>query len=356
MNSYERHELKDYENAKLRVPFAFDEERLCAPKTAEKGKHYFCPGCQDTVILKKGEVKAAHFAHKASKTCNQETIVHKTAKNLIVKMISDWKAGKTESPKLRRKCGFKFDFGLYGEKTCEETCDQPMPDKVEQAVTEYRMSNGFIADVALMVENEPALAIEIRVTHAVDENKAHSLSVPFIELDGHTVLEKPNHFDPIRDNKLNPFTCNTCKHAEPKFEDKVTKVVKQTRIKLPDRDSCYYRYGIDKCWNCQREIILYTWPGDDWDTSPPKKKPIPQTIKFCYSRTIGHKYWANTCPCCKRIQGDFFLYGSNLFPFSRNDMVDSPDAYRQDMQKIVFCARFNRMLEKTNPASTHCVK
>lgn len=348
MNSFERHELKDYENAKLRVPFAFDdEERLCVPKTAEKGKHYFCPGCRDTVILKKGEVKAAHFAHKASKTCSQETIVHKTAKNLVVKTISDWKAGKTESPKLRRKCGFKIDYGpLYGEETCEETYDQPIPDKVEQAVTEYRMSNGFIADVALMVENEPALAIEIRVTHAVDENKAHSLSVPFIELDGHTVLEKPNHFDPIRDNKLNLFTCNTCKEAEPKFEDKVAKVAKQTRIKLPDRDSCYYRYGINKCWNCQREIILYTWPGNDWDTSPPKKKPIPQTIKFCYSRTIGHKYWANTCPCCKRIQGDFFLHGSNLFPFSRNDMVDSPDAYHQDMQKIVFCARFNKMLDK----------
>ena len=73
-------------NVKLRVPFAFDDEKkLCDPETAEKRKRkrYFCPACQDTVILRKGEIKTAHFAHKVSEICNQETILHKTAKQLI---------------------------------------------------------------------------------------------------------------------------------------------------------------------------------------------------------------------------------------------------------------------------------
>ena len=39
------------------------------------------------------------------------------------------------------------------------------------------MPDGFIVDVALIIENEPAAAIEIRVSHAVDENKAKLLSV-----------------------------------------------------------------------------------------------------------------------------------------------------------------------------------
>ena len=65
------------------------EKRLYDPQSAEKGKSYFCPACQDTVILRKGKIKTAHFAHE---TCNQETIIHKTAKQLIVDVISDWKS------------------------------------------------------------------------------------------------------------------------------------------------------------------------------------------------------------------------------------------------------------------------
>lgn len=82
--------------------------------------------------------------------------------------------------------------------------DQALPDKVDRAILEYRMPEGSIVDIALMVANEAAAAIEIRVTHAVDENKAKSLSVPFIELDGQAVIENPTIFQPIRDHFL-PF-------------------------------------------------------------------------------------------------------------------------------------------------------
>lgn len=95
-------------NQKLKVPFAYDgEKRLYDPQTAEKGKQYFCPACEDSVILRKGEIKIAHFAHKVSETCNQETIIHKIAKQLIFNVISDWKAGKTNSPILKRSAHVK---------------------------------------------------------------------------------------------------------------------------------------------------------------------------------------------------------------------------------------------------------
>ena len=243
-------------SVKLRVPFAFDDEkRLYAPQTAEKGKHYFCPACKDAVILRKGEIKTAHFAHKVSETCNQETILHKTAKQCIVEVISDWKSGKIDAPILKRVC-----------EICRKSVDQPLPDKVERAVLEYRMSDGFVVDVALMVGNEPAAAIEIRVSHAVDENKAELLSVPFIELDGQSVLENPTIFEPIRDHFF-PFTCGVCKRAKALFQVKVNEIAKQTGIKLPDR---YYRYGFCECWRCKREIIVYAWPkASEWDNSAP---------------------------------------------------------------------------------------
>ena len=97
---------------------------------------------------------------------------------------------------------------------------------------EYRMSDGFIVDVALMVENEPAAAIEIRVTHAVEENKAKLLSIPFTELDGRKVIENPFAFEPIHDQFL-PLTCTACKQVKARFQVKVKEVAKQTGIELP---------------------------------------------------------------------------------------------------------------------------
>ena len=320
-------------SVKLRVPFAFDDEkRLYNPERAEKGKHYFCPACQDPVILRKGEIKTAHFAHKASETCNQETILHKTAKQLIVEVISNWKSGKMDSPILRRTC-----------QICHKSKDQPLPDKVEGAALEYRVTGGFVVDVALMVEDKPAAAIEIKVSHAVDENKASLLPVPFIELDGQAVIENPTVFEPIRDHFL-PFTCGTCKRAKEQFQVRANEIANQTGIELPNH---YYRYGFCKCWRCKSEIIVFAWPkASEWDHSGPKVKPIPQTIQYRYSKTVGGKYWVNTCPRCNSIQGDWFLFSEPDGPFfGIRCEENSQDAYHKDMQNIVGYAIYNGTLE-----------
>ena len=310
------------EKVKLKVPFAYDDEkRLYDPHTAEKRKYYFCPACEDAVILRKGEIKTAHFAHKASETCNQETIIHIIAKQLIIDVILDWKMGRINAPILKRQCNI-----------CSEHTDQPMPDKVEQASLEHKVNNGFVVDVALIVENKPAAAIEIRVSHAVDENKAELLSIPFIELDGQAVIENPTIFEPIRDHFM-PFTCKKCKQTIKQFDTIVNEIAKQTNVELPDR---YYRYGFWECWKCKREIILFAWPKtSDWDKSAPKVKPIPRTIQYRYSKTVADKYWVNTCPYCKSIQGDWFLFAYPGPFFGVHCKEDSQDAYNKDMQDIV---------------------
>ena len=319
-------------SVKLRVPFAFDDEkRLSDPQTAEKEKCYFCPACQDSVILRKGKIKTAHFAHKVSETCNQETILHKTAKQLIVQVVSDWKSGKIDSPILKRIC-----------EICRKSTDQLLPDKVERATLEYRVTGGFVVDVALMVANEPAAAIEIRVSHAVDENKAKLLSIPFIELEGQTVTENPTILEPIRDHFL-PLTCRTCKQAKERFQVRVSKISEQTGVKLPPD---YYRYGFCKCWKCKREIIVFAWPkSSEWDNSAPKVKPMPRTIQYRYSKTVGGKYWANTCPRCNSIQGSWFLFSDPDGPFFGTRCEEnSQDAYYRDMQDIVGYALYNGVL------------
>lgn len=319
-------------NVKLRVPFAFDDEkRLYDPYTAKKRKHYFCPACKDTVILRKGEIKKPHFAHKASETCNQETILHKTAKQLIVDAISDWKTDKIDAPVLKRTC-----------EICRQSKDQPLPDKVEDAILEYRMSEGFIVDVALMVGNQPAAAIEIKVTHAVDKNKAKLLSSPFIEVDGQKIIENPTVLEPIQDHFL-PLTCRACKQAKAQFQVKVKEISKQTGIELLGH---YYRHGFCKCWKCKREIIVFAWPKvSQWDNSAPKVMPIPQTVQYRYSSTVGGRYWVNTCPHCRSIQGDWHLFSDPDGPFFGMCCEEnSQEAYRKDMQDIIGYAIYNGTL------------
>jgi len=165
----------------LLIPFALDEKnRLYSPQDAQKGKSYFCPSCRKPVLLRRGDIKAAHFAHKADAACSQETVVHETAKLLIQKTIRDWKSGYSGAPIVRRECS-----------VCFSTADQPLPEKVEDAVLEHRLPNGLIADVALVTDNTVQAVIEIRVTHAVDADKASRLQTPFIELDGNEVLSDP---------------------------------------------------------------------------------------------------------------------------------------------------------------------
>lgn len=306
----------------LLIPFAIDEkEQLYSPKTAEKRMNYFCPACNEPVIFRHGDIKIAHFAHKVSLSCNQETVIHKTAKLLIRRAIEEWKAGKSDSPVLHREC-----------QICGKIISQPLPEKVDSALLEYKLSDGSVADIVLMVEGTAQAAVEIKVTHAVDEIKANRLPIPFIELDGYKVIENHVAWKPITDN-FNPLTCDQCKTIYTRFNKKIQQIAKASNLELPKK---YYRYSFCKCWKCKREIIIFTWPRDETDNSvAPKIMPAPKTVQFRYSKTVGGKYWANTCPFCQSIQGDFFLYNEpdGSF-FGLNCEEDSSTAFDRDMLRI----------------------
>lgn len=75
------------------------------PAIASKLNSYKCPHCSSDVILKKGEIKRHHFAHKTSeKGCTyyerpNESQIHKDAKNLLYSLLKS----KTEL-NIKRKC------------------------------------------------------------------------------------------------------------------------------------------------------------------------------------------------------------------------------------------------------------
>jgi len=311
----------------LRIPLAIDESgKLCSPVRAEKGKKYSCPVCGTPVIFRQGVKKVPHFAHKSSDTCSQETIIHKTAKLLVQKVINEWKSGKAQPPILKRSC-----------QICGDCINQFLPDKVCGAKLECKLMDGSIVDVALVDEREkPLAAVEIRVTHAVEEAKAAELQVPFIELDGYEIIKDPTVWKPISDH-FKPLICSNCKSTYSEYKVKAKRIAKASGIDLPDT---YYRYGIIECWNCKQEIIVFAWPKKDlYDVSAPKVRPYPRTIKYRYTKTFGGKYWVNTCPYCQATQGDFFLHMEPDGPFFPVQVrEDSPVAFEKDMMIIAFYA------------------
>lgn len=190
----------------LLIPFALDnEEKLHSPYEARKGVNYYCPGCHDPLIFRKGEIKTAHFAHKTSLTCTNESITHKIAKRLVQQVIRDWKAGKGEKPKAQRIC-----------LECERNFKQVLPNIIDDAILEYRLPEGFIVDVALMSMGEVKAAIEIKVTHAVDENKHNLLSIPYLELEGSQVIESPLIWEVITDKLKFQFCSKKCEQIHSK--------------------------------------------------------------------------------------------------------------------------------------------
>jgi hypothetical protein len=308
----------------IKIPFALDlYDQLIGIKDAQKGGKYFCPSCRASVIVRKGEIKIHHFAHKANNICSQETAVHKIAKMLVRQRFTAWKAGLAKAPVMKRAC-----------QVCGGKIDQAFPDKVESAELEVGLSNGSIADVALLAQGKPIAVIEIRVTHAVDEQKATTLPVPFIEIDGYKVLEQSECYEPLLDSFL-PFSCASCKAHLPLFINKSKQIARATQVVLPES---YYRYAPTNCWKCGKEIIVFSWPDhDNQDDNSPKKHPIPTTILFRNSKMAGTSYWLNICPYCKNNQGDFFLYSEPDGPFFGFDCGDeTPEGYTLDLMRLAY--------------------
>ena len=305
----------------LKIPVAVNATgKVVKIENALKGEVYRCPQCATILILKKGEVKIARFAHKPNDVCNKETIIHKAAKLLIQAEVKDWKAGLKEAPTLVRKCG-----------TCKLREAQKLPDKVIEALLEYRLPEGYVIDVALMGKDTQAqAAIEVKVSHAIDDDKANNLSIPYFEVDGNDIIVNPSTWIPLRDGFM-PITCKKCRENYKLFREKCQEIAKECEIELPTE---YYRYAPFGCWKCKKETLVFSWPGHENDIAP-RPAGRPRTVQYRYSKVVGGKYWANVCGHCNILRGDFFLYSEPDSPLGGFVCAgDSEDDFKRDIARI----------------------
>lgn len=89
---------------------------------------------------------------------------------------------------------------------------------------------------------------------------------------------------------------------------KIEQVSKETNVPFGES----FIPAVIMCWHCKKDILVFTWKGRGlFPQEEPKIKPYPRTIQKRFSKQWGGEYWANTCPMCKSIQGDNYLF---LFP------------------------------------------
>ena len=141
-----------------------ETDKYETPTEALKGKVYKCIECNERVILRKGTVRKAHFAHYAQANCEyydhpNESQIHKDAKMLMAKLLTE-----------KRHIQFSWNCDYEGCNAINPYIFQDLSNVVykvgDEVVVEYRSKdNKWIADVAIVNNGEPRYIIEILNSH-----------------------------------------------------------------------------------------------------------------------------------------------------------------------------------------------
>jgi|GEM_PF-6571287 len=174
-----------------------------------------CPICEQQVTLKLGQKRAHHFAHRPEDICiatKPETAMHLNCKFHIYRQLQA--ARKLYISTSCRSCGNRKPM-LWKQDW----------DAVE---VEYKM-NSLRPDIALLQNGKVIGAIEIFVTHAVDEEKVRRLQsqgVDWIEVyGGEAIYAEPNMWiadNPLDTRRQHPdppsWLCPQCEKAHERRE------------------------------------------------------------------------------------------------------------------------------------------
>jgi len=253
-------------DASFRIPAALAPDgRLVVPASASRGTKYRCPECCGPVDLHAGAKKRRHFHHRAG-ACTAESIVHLTAKRLVVQAVSEWRAG---GPRV------VFVRGCAHEG-CEAKTEQGIPAKVSAAAEERALPSGHVVDVALLARGLelPIAAIEIVHTHAVDAVKAFELGIPWVEAEAAQVCADAGGRVVVTRDRFVPWLC--AEHAGSRGRAlKATREERATAAalvrRLPFALTDYPGYRIEAAARCENghDALVFGWEGKE----PPWPRP-----------------------------------------------------------------------------------
>lgn len=231
-------------------PFGLDGSGdLIRVEDAKEGTAYRCPVCLEGMRLREGARVQKHFAHFSGVEHKPETVLHKVAKMLIVQAVKQWRSGGGRPPTIVRGCDI-----------CGKNVQQKVPGKVVSAVEELAVASGHVVDVALFSADAIVAAVEVRVTHAVDEEKHRRLPVPYLEVDAEELAHEPQVWRAIS-HRLNDAACRSCLLRADQLVDLVNRVARHSGQSL-SVDPWLPTVGV--CDECDRPMLVYwapSWSG-----------------------------------------------------------------------------------------------
>ena len=144
---------------------------------------FACLGCAEPLVARLGQQRARHFAHPPGSTCaltHPESALHRNAKERLLWLCAEAFAGRlrvtlgARCPACRRLA--PLDLGAAGDGAVEEAA-----------------AGTLRPDVLVTRGGAPALAFEVRVSHAVDAAKElalAALALPTLEIDAREPWEE----------------------------------------------------------------------------------------------------------------------------------------------------------------------
>ncbi len=292
----------------FKIPYGINTKaELVSAKDAIKKENYFCPKCNLKLILRKGESRRHHFAHKTEnildEKCDYYTATHKIAILIIINRIKSFLNHQGELPKIKRKCL---------NPACNEEIIYEISDDIIDVFEEYKIDR-LSLDVCLKFKKD-LFGIEVFHTHKVDDIKVEKLNIPWIEVNAEDVLKNSDLFLCIRDRiDTAEFICSTCRSTLTIYE--IDHLLKREEQKIQNREKLHeikklasehnfhlpssppYEYDMIVCKSCKNKIVILKWEGSYRQDPPPE--PIHDSIRSHDSKILNKlKYYVNICYLC----------------------------------------------------------
>ena len=125
---------------------------------------YICPDCKEPLIIRQGDKRAWHFAHKKDSYCSAETSLHIAAKKIIQ----------------------NSSYIYIPKRMSVLSCEEGQTVKISKAVVEQSVGDVRPDIIITLDGTREQICVEIAVTHKVENEKVEKLKqlgVSTIEID-----------------------------------------------------------------------------------------------------------------------------------------------------------------------------
>lgn len=272
-----------------------------------------CVGCSQPVSLRAGTKVRPHFGHRPGAVCSApETVLHSTAIQVIAAALSG-AINAGEPYPVQWWCG-----------VCASLNDgnlargQGRTVMVDTAVPGAR----YRPDICVLASGRPVAAIEVVVTHDVEEATAAyydqaGIAVVRVWPTWETLAGLRRGF--LLEDGAPKFAtdgavrCTSAAHVEPVVPcGRCNKSADVFRLET-------VRGRLD-CWRCEKDVpvleLSRVADGAPFSASDPEVAGVTEvapgtgvTLADAFSKTAGRSYLMHRCPACNAKVGDFYAYG-----------------------------------------------